>query len=43
MILRTRALAALLRAALDEVRQEDALTGVQHAGALRPVELVRGE
>ena len=42
-VLRTRALAALLRAALDEVRQEDALTGVQHAGALRPVELVRGE
>ena len=42
-ILRTRALAALLCAALDEVRQEDALTGVQHAGALRPVELVRGE
>ena len=42
-VLRTRALAALLRAALDEVRQEDALTGVQRAGALRPVKLVRGE
>ena len=42
-ILRAGALAALLRAALDEVRQEDALTGVQHAGALRAVEFVRRE
>ena len=41
--LRTRALAALLCAALDEVRQENALTGVQHAGALWTVEFVRGE
>jgi len=42
-ILCARALAALLRAALDEARQEDALTGVQHAGAFRTVKLVRGE
>ena len=42
-ILRAGALAALLRAALDEARQGDALAGVQHAGALRTVELVRGE
>ena len=42
-ILCSCAFAALLRAAFDEVRQEDALTGVQHAGALRTVELVRGE
>ena len=42
-VLRTRALAALLCAALDEVRQENALTGVQHAGALWTVEFVRGE
>ena len=42
-ILRAGALAALLCAALDEVRQEDALTGVQHADALRAVELVRRE
>ena len=42
-ILRAGALAALLCAALDEVCQKDALTGVQHADALRAVELVRGE
>ena len=40
-VLRTRALAALLRATLDEACQGDALTGVQHAGALRAVEFVR--
>ena len=42
-ILRAGALAALLRAALDEACQGDALAGVQHAGALWAVELVRGE
>ena len=37
------ALAALLRAALDEVREDDAAAGIEHADALRPVELVGGE
>ena len=37
------ALAALLRAALDEVREDDAAAGIKHADALRPVELVGGE
>ena len=38
-----RALAALLRAALDEVRQEDAALCIQQTHALRTVELVRRE
>lgn len=42
-ILRAGALAALLRAAFDETCQGNALAGVQHADALRTVELVRGE
>ena len=39
-VLGAGALAALLRAALDEVRQENALARVQKADALRAVELV---
>ena len=42
-VLRAGAFAVLLRAAFDEARQGNALTGVEHAGALRAVELVRGE
>ena len=42
-VFRAAALAALLRAALDEVREDDAAAGIEHADALRPVELVGGE
>ena len=38
-----RALAALPGAALDDVRENDALARIEHADALRPVELVAGE
>ena len=40
-VLRAAALAALLRAALDDVRERDAAPGVQKADAARAVELVR--
>ena len=39
-VFRTGALAALLGAALDQRRQDHALTGVEHADALRAVELM---
>ena len=40
-VLRAAALAALLRAALNDVRERDAAPGVQEADAARAVELVR--
>ena len=40
-VLRAAALAALLRAALDDVRERDAALGVQKADAARAVELMR--
>ena len=42
-VFRAAALAALLRAALDEVREDDAAPRVKHTHALRAVELVRGQ
>ena len=42
-VLRAGALAALLRAALDDVGQGDTLPGVQHAHTLGAVELVAGQ
>ena len=42
-VFRAGPLAPLLGAALDDVHQRDTLAGVQHAGALGPVELVAGE
>ena len=42
-VLGTCSLALLLRAALDQVREDDAALGVEQADALRAVELVGGE